>query len=227
MPISPPQLLSVPPFQTSTSTSLLPLARQPGCFPGDRRQCDSFTVLSFPVVPATSTQMGDKGKPLLSLPANQLFEALVGKSWAKGHGAPITCNSCCLTSMPPVLQMLPGQHQTHLSAGGQRGSCCGSALKQPSIRSYSQLTWSTSPFLLWAQKRTESDLGKLELADGSWNSWLLLQQHHCRTKPAYVLPSEGPARAHYFYATGRVLYQSRNREQNMFQCSDTLGNIGP
>lgn len=37
--------------------------------------------------------------------------------------------------------MLPGQHQTHLLAGGQQGSShvINSALKHPNIRSYSQL----------------------------------------------------------------------------------------
>lgn len=118
MPISPPSC----PFHTLTSTLLSPVVRQPGGFPRDRRQCDSFTVPSSPVALAISTQMGDNSKPLLSLSANQLSEALVVESWTKGQGAPITRNSYCLISMCPVLQMVPGQRQTHLLAGGQQGS---------------------------------------------------------------------------------------------------------
>lgn len=106
-----------PPFPALTSISLSSVARQPGCFPGERRQCDGFTVPSSPVALAISMHTEDKGKPLQV----NLQTSCLKRWWVRvEQGAPITCNSCCLTSTSPVLQTLPGQHQTHLSAGGQQ-----------------------------------------------------------------------------------------------------------
>lgn len=129
-----------------------------------------------------------------------------------------------------MLKTLPTQHQAHLLVGNREDLLLWQCSEPPQT---SEVTAVKANCIFFAHGDMEEDRRcprRLELTDNSWNSWLLLQ--HCRhwAKPAYVLSSEGPAREHYFYDTGRVIHQLQSlqsREQQMFQCSSTPRTTGP
>lgn len=142
---------------------------------------------------------------------------------SQGQGIHIKWKRHCLISTSLVLKTLPRQHQAHVPVGNREYLLLWQCSEPPQK---SEVTAVKANRIFFAHRDMEEDRRcsrRLELTDSSWNSWLLLQHCYHWAKPAYVLSSEGPAREHYFHATGRVICQLQSLQsmgQEMFQCSN-------